>query len=77
MLSHLLFANGLNVSFYCLSINGVLLPTPRSQVTIFIKHKTFFYSELTAGSHSLFKYLSAIVHKMLLLLRKMYGLSHR
>ena len=48
------FANA-ECFFYCLSINGVLLPTPRSQVTLS------------------FKYLLAIVHKMLLLLRKCMG----
>ncbi|WP_219842790.1 hypothetical protein, partial [Enterococcus faecium] len=26
-----------------LSLNGVLLPTPRSQVTIFIKHEELFF----------------------------------
>lgn len=54
MLSHLLFANGLMFSLLPL-INGVLLPPPRSQVTLS------------------FKYLLAIVHKMLLLLQKCMG----
>lgn len=54
MLSHLLFANGLNVSL--LPLDKRCSPaTPRSQVTLS------------------FKYLLAIVHKMLLLLQKCMG----
>ncbi|EGP5179784.1 hypothetical protein EID67_01455 [Enterococcus faecium] len=32
------------------SLNGVLLPTPRPQVTIFIKHEKLFFEIVPCGS---------------------------
>ncbi len=37
------FCEWVECFFDCLSMNGVLLPTPRSQVTIFIKHEKLFF----------------------------------
>ncbi|WP_277902411.1 hypothetical protein, partial [Enterococcus lactis] len=32
------------------SLNGILLPTPRPQVTIFIKHEKLFFEIVPCGS---------------------------